>query len=120
VPTHRQRAGRVYEIRRPVVVIDFGTAVTYDAINAEGDYLGGAIAQASRSRSTPRFHTAMLRGWRRWPRTRDRPQHRHLDPVRARLGFVAQVEGMVKRMVTSWGGRPKWSRPAARQGSSRG
>src|SRR3989440_11345255 len=28
----------------PVVVIDFGTAVTYDAINAEGDYLGGAIA----------------------------------------------------------------------------
>src|SRR2546428_936585 len=27
-----------------VVVIDFGTAVTYDAINAEGDYLGGAIA----------------------------------------------------------------------------
>src|SRR5438045_4980816 len=28
----------------PVVVIDFGTAVTYDAINAEGDYLGGAIS----------------------------------------------------------------------------
>src|SRR5256712_9972157 len=28
----------------PIVVIDFGTAVTYDAINAEGDYLGGAIA----------------------------------------------------------------------------
>src|SRR2546423_605947 len=25
----------------PVIVIDFGTAVTYDAINAEGDYLGG-------------------------------------------------------------------------------
>jgi len=28
----------------PIVVIDFGTAVTYDAINADGDYLGGAIA----------------------------------------------------------------------------
>src|SRR5436305_1636400 len=28
----------------PVIVIDFGTAVTYDAINADGDYLGGAIA----------------------------------------------------------------------------
>jgi len=25
-------------------VIDFGTAVTYDAIDAEGRYLGGAIA----------------------------------------------------------------------------
>src|SRR3989440_7304042 len=28
----------------PIVVIDFGTAVTYDPINAECDYLGGAIA----------------------------------------------------------------------------
>ncbi len=28
----------------PVVVIDIGTALTYDAVSAEGDYLGGAIA----------------------------------------------------------------------------
>src|SRR5207248_10476765 len=27
----------------PIVVIDFGTAVTYDAIHPEGDYLGRAI-----------------------------------------------------------------------------
>src|SRR5882672_2559011 len=37
----------------PIVVIDFGTAVTYDAINAEGDYLGGRSRPGSRSRSTP-------------------------------------------------------------------
>ncbi|MCU1453159.1 MAG: pantothenate kinase, type [Acidimicrobiales bacterium] len=28
----------------PVVVIDFGTATTYDAISSRGEYLGGAIA----------------------------------------------------------------------------
>ncbi len=28
----------------PVIVVDFGTATTYDAISAEGFYLGGAIA----------------------------------------------------------------------------
>jgi type III pantothenate kinase len=28
----------------PACVVDFGTATTFDAINAEGDYLGGAIA----------------------------------------------------------------------------
>jgi type III pantothenate kinase len=28
----------------PAVVIDFGTATTFDAITSEGDYLGGAIA----------------------------------------------------------------------------
>ena len=28
----------------PAIVIDLGTATTFDAINAQGDYLGGAIA----------------------------------------------------------------------------
>ncbi len=28
----------------PAIVIDFGTATTFDAVSAEGDYLGGAIA----------------------------------------------------------------------------
>jgi type III pantothenate kinase len=28
----------------PAVVVDFGTATTFDAISAEGEYLGGAIA----------------------------------------------------------------------------
>jgi type III pantothenate kinase len=28
----------------PACVVDFGTATTFDAITAEGDYLGGAIA----------------------------------------------------------------------------
>jgi type III pantothenate kinase len=28
----------------PVVVVDFGTAVTYDVINRKGDYVGGIIA----------------------------------------------------------------------------
>jgi type III pantothenate kinase len=28
----------------PAIVIDFGTATTWDVINADGDYLGGAIA----------------------------------------------------------------------------
>ncbi|MGQ9523905.1 MAG: type III pantothenate kinase [Armatimonadota bacterium] len=28
----------------PAIVVDYGTATTFDAISAEGDYLGGAIA----------------------------------------------------------------------------
>src|SRR4051794_33235654 len=36
----------------PVVVVDFGTATTVEAVSAKGEYLGGAIAPASRSRST--------------------------------------------------------------------
>ena len=29
--------------RRPLIVVDFGTATTFDAITARGEYLGGAI-----------------------------------------------------------------------------
>ena len=28
----------------PLIIVDFGTAITFDAVSANGDYLGGAIA----------------------------------------------------------------------------
>ena len=31
-------------VKEPVVVVDFGTAITVDAVSAAGEYLGGAIA----------------------------------------------------------------------------
>jgi len=34
--------------RGPVIVLDFGTATTFDAISAKGEYLGGAIAPGVR------------------------------------------------------------------------
>ena len=38
---------------QPVIVVDFGTATTFDAISAKGEYLGGgSFVQASRSRPT--------------------------------------------------------------------
>lgn len=36
-------AHAMYE-KEPVVVVDFGTAITVDAVSAAGEYLGGAIA----------------------------------------------------------------------------
>ena len=69
----------------PVVVIDFGTAVTYDAINADGDYLGGAIAPDS---VIGRNTVASIQSGLVW-------------------GFVAQVEGMVTRMVDELGGKAR-------------
>src|SRR6266851_924733 len=93
----------------PVVVIDFGTAVTYDAINAEGDYLGGAIAPGVEiSLDALVSNTAMLR----------RVEAVAPDSVLRRntvssiqsgrvWGFVAQVEGMVARIVAELGGTAK-------------
>jgi type III pantothenate kinase len=91
----------------PIVVIDFGTAVTYDAISAEGDYLGGAIAPGVEiSLDALVSHTAMLR--RVEPVAPDSVIGRNtVAAIQAGLvwGFVAQIEGMVRRMVDELGGR---------------
>ena len=93
----------------PVVVIDFGTAVTYDAINAEGDYLGGAIAPGVEiSLDALVSNTAMLR--RVEAMAPDSVIGRNtVTSIQSGLvwGFVAQVEGMVERMVAELGGTAK-------------
>src|SRR2546422_6977183 len=90
----------------PVVVIDFGTAVTYDAINADGDYLGGAIAPGGEiSLDALVSNTAMLR--RVEAVAPDAGIGRNTGMVMQSglvWGFVAQVEGMVERMVAELGG----------------
>lgn len=93
----------------PIVVIDFGTAVTYDAINADGDYLGGAISPGVEiSLDALVSHTAMLR--RVEPIAPDSVIGRNtVSSIQSGLvwGFVAQVEGMVQRMVTELGGKAR-------------
>ena len=92
----------------PAIVIDFGTAVTYDAIDAEGRYLGGAIAPGIQvSLDALVSHAARL------------PRVEALAPpevigrstvtaIQSGLlwGVVGQVEGMVKRFSVELGGRP--------------
>jgi len=90
-------------------VIDFGTAVTYDAISKDGDYLGGAISPGIEiSLDALVAHTAMLR--RVEAVAPDSVIGRNtVNAIQAGLiwGFVGQVEGMVKRMSDELGGSAK-------------
>ncbi|MGH7777829.1 MAG: type III pantothenate kinase [Candidatus Dormibacterales bacterium] len=90
----------------PAIVIDFGTAVTYDAISAEGDYLGGAIAPGVQvSLEALVAHTARLP--RVEPVAPDTVIGRTtVAAIQSGLlwGFVGQVEGMVSRMSAELGG----------------
>ena len=45
----------------PCIVVDFGTATTFDVISVKGEYLGGAIAPGLASAPMHCFHT--LRAW---------------------------------------------------------
>jgi type III pantothenate kinase len=83
----------------PACIVDFGTATTFDAISAEGDYLGGAIspgilssAEALFSRTSKLPRIDLVRP----------PQAIGSNTVQSMqsgilFGYVALVEGMVGR-----------------------
>lgn len=50
----------------PAVVVDFGTATTFDVISAEGDYLGGAIAPGLETAAEALFQKAAQLSWMAW------------------------------------------------------
>jgi type III pantothenate kinase len=93
----------------PVIVIDFGTATVFDAITAEGDYLGGAIAPGinlaaealfARASKLPRIEIA---------RPKNAIGRNTVASMQAGLyyGYVGLVEGMVARFQRELGGGAK-------------
>lgn len=89
----------------PACVVDFGTATTFDAISAEGDYLGGAIAPGiaiaaealfTRTAKLPRVDIA------RPPSVIGRNT---VQSIQSGLlfGYVGLVEGMVARFRAELG-----------------
>ena len=75
---------------RPLIVVDFGTATTFDCVNARGEFVGGAIAPGlitavgGAGLAAARLYRVELRA----AQGRHRPQHHHEHPVgrHVRLG----------------------------------
>jgi type III pantothenate kinase len=83
----------------PACVVDFGTATTFDAIDAEGDYLGGAIAPGIGIAAEALFlRTAKLPrvDLKRPPAAIGR-NTTHAMQSGLLFGYVSLVEGMVAR-----------------------
>lgn len=81
----------------PVVVVDFGTAVTFDVINARGDYIGGVIAPGLAA-MTDYLHekTALL------PRIRIRDVPRAIGrstEEAMRIGAVHGYRGLIRAVL---------------------
>ncbi|WP_239456300.1 type III pantothenate kinase [Nocardioides solisilvae] len=92
----------------PAIVVDFGTATTFDVVNAAGAYVGGAIA--------PGIEISLEALGRRGAQLRrvelKRPRHviakNTVEALQSGMlfGVAAQVEGMVARMVAELGVAP--------------
>lgn len=98
-----------HEYGGPAILVDFGTATTFDVIGAEGDYLGGAIAPGIQI-----SHDALVSHAARLSRVElTAPDssigHSTASSMQAGIvfGYVALVEGLVRRIRTELGGEAK-------------
>ncbi|MGB0670961.1 MAG: type III pantothenate kinase [Rhodospirillales bacterium] len=89
----------------PLIMIDFGTATTFDVINENGDYLGGVIAPGI-NLSLEALHAAAAK----LPRVAiGRPQsvigRNTVDAMKSGVfwGYVSLIEGLVKRIRDEYG-----------------
>jgi type III pantothenate kinase len=88
--------------RSPVIVVDFGTATTFDAISAAGEYLGGVICPGIGISADALFQRAA-----RLPRVDVRKPPAVIGDTTVTsmqsglfFGYVAMVDGIVTRMRT--------------------
>jgi type III pantothenate kinase len=89
----------------PCIVVDFGTATTFDVISARGEYVGGAIApgieislEALGRRGAQLRKVELLR-----PRSVIARNTVEALQSGAVYGFAGQVDGIVNRMVAELG-----------------
>lgn len=93
------------KVKGACIVVDFGTAITYDPVSAEGEYLGGIIspgveismdALTSRAAKLPRIDLGPPRSL---------IGKSTVDAIRSGIiyGFAAQVDGIVRRLLEELG-----------------
>ncbi len=100
-------AARIYGA--PLIVVDFGTATTFDCVNERGEFIGGAIApgiatsvDALLSRAARLFRVEMVR-------PKEAIGRNTATNIQSGIvyGYAGLVDGIIARMKTEMGGDPK-------------
>lgn len=93
----------------PLIVVDFGTATTFDVVNQQGTYLGGVIAPGP-NLSVEALHAAAAQ----LPNVAiARPDHiigrGTQDAMQSGVywGYIGLIEGLIRRIEHEYGGKMK-------------
>jgi type III pantothenate kinase len=87
-------------VKSTCVVVDFGTAITYDAVSAAGEYLGGIITPGAEISLDALYERAAKLPKVEMAEPRALIGKSTVDAVRSGIafGFAGQVEGIVRRL----------------------
>ena len=93
----------------PLVVIDFGTATTFDVISASGDYLGGVITLGLDSTASELHRRAakLPKIELRFPSSVIGKETEASMQSGVMFGTVDAVEGIIRRITAELGTKPK-------------
>ncbi len=91
------------------VVVDFGTAITYDAVSAEGEYLGGIITPGAEISIDALYERAAKLPKVEMAEPRALIGKSTVEAIRSGIafGFAGQVEGIVRRLRAELGEQTK-------------
>ena len=87
------------------VIVDFGTAITYDVVSAAGEYLGGIITPGAEISIDALYDRAAKLPKVELAKPRSLIGKSTVDAIRSGIvyGFAAQVEGIVRRLRAELG-----------------
>jgi type III pantothenate kinase len=92
-------------VRGSCVVVDFGTAITYDVISSDGEYLGGIITPGAEISIDALYDRAAKLPKVELQAPRSLIGKSTVDAIRSGIvyGFAGQVEAIVRRLRTELG-----------------
>jgi type III pantothenate kinase len=97
----------IHKYGAPCIVVDFGTATTFDAINARGEYLGGVITPGITISADALFERAA-----KLPRVEIRRPRKVIGSATVEAmqsglyhGYVGLVDGILQKMIEELGGK---------------
>jgi len=93
----------------PLIIVDFGTATVFDAVSADGDYLGGAIAPGIGIASEALFERAAKLYRVELERPKNAIGKNTVAAIQSGtlFGYVGLIEGMVARFKKELGGHAR-------------
>ncbi|HNF60054.1 MAG TPA: type III pantothenate kinase [Elusimicrobiota bacterium] len=97
-------------VRAPLIVVDFGTATTFDCVNGRGAYLGGAIAPGPHMSAEILYQRTaklpLLGAFRQPPHAIGKNTQ---DSIASGLfhGYVGLTRGLLARLTKEMGGKPR-------------
>ncbi len=108
-PDRLANAVGVMELAKgPAIVVDFGTATTFDVVTADGHYLGGAIAPGVVTSAENLFRRAALLHGVPFDPPESAIGKSTEESLRSGIifGVVGQVDEIVRRLSEEWGEKP--------------